>query len=343
MADTALAYPSMGNSDSQRTSALSPRRLCGRARSGSTSSAVPMPLNLSTFRSSSFRTRAHTDVPPTPDSPVPETPIRARDMFDSLALKLRSLPTDQGHEADTLTGAARDVKTTPIESPPRRTTFASLFVASPMPIPALPTPVLSGGSFAVSCARAALPESNRRRQYLLPLIFLALVFVVTSIPVIWGIFSLPIHSLDRVPRTLQEIAILGRELQAYADSGLAGKAHVLGVLSIVSSAVLFSDQSSSKLPGCHLEACFFNSRERDPCEHLCSSLNFYANAFVLECIGWCLAFPGLGHSGHDHPDNNRLHWIVSSLCPTHAVGPSLRPPPSPPCPFSTRRQRLGVG
>ncbi|KAF8603571.1 hypothetical protein BDV93DRAFT_442369 [Ceratobasidium sp. AG-I] len=102
-----------------------------------------------------------------------------------------------------------------------------------MPIPSLPTPVLSGGSFAVSCARAALPESNRRRQYLLPLIFLALVFVVTSIPVIWGISSLPIHSLDRVPRTLQEVALLGRELQAYADSGLAGKAHVLGVLSIV--------------------------------------------------------------------------------------------------------------
>ncbi|QRV87323.1 Golgi apparatus membrane protein TVP38 [Ceratobasidium sp. AG-Ba] len=206
----------------QRTSALSPRRLCSgtRTRAGSTSSALP--LAISTL--STARTRAHTDVPPSPESPAPDTPVRARDMFDSLALKLKSLPS----HAD----SSLDIKAAAAESPKRRP-FASLFISPPMPIPALPTPVLSGGTFAVSCARAALPDANRRRQYLLPLIFLAFVFVVTSVPVIWGIMSLPIHSLHGIPTTLREVALLGRELQAYADSGLSGKAHVLGVLSIV--------------------------------------------------------------------------------------------------------------
>ncbi|KAG8697263.1 hypothetical protein FRC08_006648, partial [Ceratobasidium sp. 394] len=133
-----------------RTSALSPRRLCGRARAGSTSSAVPAPLSLSTLR------RAHTDVPPSPESPTPDTPIRARDMFDSLALTLKPLPTQTGHAAM----SSLDIKQMSVQSPPRRP-FASLFIAPPMPIPALPTPVLSGGSFAVSCARAALPDANR--------------------------------------------------------------------------------------------------------------------------------------------------------------------------------------
>ncbi|KAG8742584.1 hypothetical protein FRC10_001249 [Ceratobasidium sp. 414] len=208
---------------SHRTSALSPRRLCGRTRAGSTSSTVPVALTLSTLRPS----RAHTELPLSPELPVPDTPIRARDMFDSLAFKLKSLPTESGHAAV----SSLDIKQTSVQSPPRRP-FASLFIAPPMPIPALPTPVLSGGSFAVSCARAALPDANRRRQYLLPLIFLAIVFVVTSIPVIWGIMSLPIRSLNGIPTTLREVATLGRELQAYADSGLSGKAHVLAVLSI---------------------------------------------------------------------------------------------------------------
>ncbi|KAG9128206.1 hypothetical protein FRC07_002824 [Ceratobasidium sp. 392] len=221
MPDAAPVYEHM--TTSHRTSArLSPRRLCGRARAGSYTSAVPAPLTLTTCLSS----RAHTDAPSSPDSPAPETPIRTRDMFDSLALKLQSLPTETGHAPT----SSLDIKQMSLQSPPRR--LASLFISPPMPIPALPTPVLSGGTFAVSCARAALPDANRRRQYLLPLIFLAVVFVVTSIPVIWGIMSLPIHSLHGIPKTLREVALLGKELQAYADSGLSGKAHVLAVLSI---------------------------------------------------------------------------------------------------------------
>ncbi|EUC67492.1 SNARE associated domain protein, putative, partial [Rhizoctonia solani AG-3 Rhs1AP] len=150
-------------------------------------------------------------------------------MLDSLAFKLRPLPT--ADTADILAPSVTlDIKSA---TPPRRN-FASLFISSPMqPIPALPTPVLSGGTFAVSCARAALPDANRRRKYLLPLVFLAVVFAVTAVPVIWGVMSLPIRSLNGMPTTLQQVAILGRDLQAYADSGLSGKAHVLGVLSIV--------------------------------------------------------------------------------------------------------------
>ncbi|KAG8759593.1 hypothetical protein FRC11_001745 [Ceratobasidium sp. 423] len=235
MTDTASPGSNPTGSASHRTSALSPRRLCGRARAGSTSSALPLPLTLSTLRTGSVRARAHTEIPPSPDSPVPETPLRARDMLDSLAFKLRPLPTadhTQHPVATPTPSATLDMKNSATQTPRRH--FASLFISSPMqPIPALPTPVLSGGTFAVSCARAALPDANRRRKYLLPLVFLAVVFAVTAIPVVWGVMSLPIRSLDGMPTTLQQVALLGRDLQAYADSGFSGKAHVLGVLSIV--------------------------------------------------------------------------------------------------------------
>ncbi|KAJ1308423.1 hypothetical protein OPQ81_004128 [Rhizoctonia solani] len=236
MTDTASPSSIPTGSASHRTSALSPRKLCGRVRAGSTSSALPLPLTLSTLRTGSVRARAHTEIPSSPDSPVPETPLRPRDMLDSLAFKIRPLPIADNtqHPADIpAPSATLDMKTSATQTPPRRH-FASLFISSPMqPIPALPTPVLSGGTFAVSCARAALPDANRRRKYLLPLLFLAVVFAATAIPVVWGVMSLPIRFLDGMPTTLQQVAILGRDLQAYADSGLSGKAHVLGVLSIV--------------------------------------------------------------------------------------------------------------
>lgn len=133
-----------------------------------------------------------------------------------------------------------------------------------MPIPALPTPVLSGGTFAVSCARAALPDANRRRQYLLPLVFLAVVFAVTTVPVAWGMFSLPIRSLNGMPTTLQQVAILGRELQTYADSSLSGKAHVLGVLSIVRRTKKVSFISAHSISGRYLEARILNPGKRRP-------------------------------------------------------------------------------
>ncbi|KDN48062.1 hypothetical protein RSAG8_03078, partial [Rhizoctonia solani AG-8 WAC10335] len=170
--DTAPPGSIPTGSASHCTNALSPRRLCGRGRAGSTSSALPLPLTLSTLRTGTVRARAHTEVPPSPDTPAPDTPIRPRDMLDSLAFKLRPLPTADlmQHPADIPAPSALETKSS---ATPRRH-FASLFISSPMQsIPALPTPVLSGGTFAVSCARAALPDANRRRKYLLPLVFLA--------------------------------------------------------------------------------------------------------------------------------------------------------------------------
>ncbi|ELU37746.1 SNARE associated domain-containing protein [Rhizoctonia solani AG-1 IA] len=236
MTDSVSPCSNPTGSASHRTNALSPRQLCGRARAGSTSSALPLSLTLSTLRTGSVRARAHTEIPSSPDSPAPETPVRPRDMLDSLAYKHRPLPTADHtqHMADVpAPSATDDMKASSTQTPPRRH-FASLFITSPMqPIPALPTPVLSGGTFAVSCARAALPDANRRRKYLLPLVFLAVIFAATAVPVVWGVMSLPIRSLNGMPTTLQQVALLGRDLQAYADSGFSGKAHVLGVLSIV--------------------------------------------------------------------------------------------------------------
>ncbi|GAB1523642.1 hypothetical protein RhiTH_006792 [Rhizoctonia solani] len=235
MTDSVSPCSNPTGSASHRTNALSPRQLCGRARAGSTSSALPLSLTLSTLRTGSVRARAHTEIPSSPDSPAPETPVRPRDMLDSLAYKHRPLPTADHtqHMADgPAPSATDDMKASSTQTPPRRH-FASLFITSPMqPIPALPTPVLSGGTFAVSCARAALPDANRRRKYLLPLVFLAVIFAATAVPVVWGVMSLPIRSLNGMPTTLQQVALLGRDLQAYADSGFSGKAHVLGVLSI---------------------------------------------------------------------------------------------------------------
>ncbi|KAF8760183.1 SNARE associated Golgi protein [Rhizoctonia solani] len=196
MTDSVSPCSNPTGSASHRTNALSPRQLCGRARAGSTSSALPLSLTLSTLRTGSVRARAHTEIPSSPDSPAPETPVRPRDMLDSLAYKHRPLPTADHtqHMADgPAPSATDDMKASSTQTPPRRH-FASLFITSPMqPIPALPTPVLSGGTFAVSCARAALPDANRRRKYLLPLVFLAVIFAATAVPVVWGVMSLPIR------------------------------------------------------------------------------------------------------------------------------------------------------
>ncbi|KDQ12719.1 hypothetical protein BOTBODRAFT_97574, partial [Botryobasidium botryosum FD-172 SS1] len=63
-----------------------------------------------------------------------------------------------------------------------------------------------------------------------PLLLLISVFIISFLPVLAALSSLPITR--EFPRTLPDISRLGHELQAYADSGFAGKAHVLLVLSI---------------------------------------------------------------------------------------------------------------
>lgn len=67
------------------------------------------------------------------------------------------------------------------------------------------------------------------KAYAPPLLVL-LLFPLSSMLMIASIYSLPITA--SFPRTLADLADLARELQAYFQSGLESKAHVLAVLSV---------------------------------------------------------------------------------------------------------------
>jgi len=60
-------------------------------------------------------------------------------------------------------------------------------------------------------------------------LLVVVLFPLSTMLVLAGLFSLPITA--SFPHTLSDLAQLGRELQAYSDSGFKPKAHVLGVLS----------------------------------------------------------------------------------------------------------------
>ncbi|KAF8760181.1 SNARE associated Golgi protein [Rhizoctonia solani] len=55
-------------------------------------------------------------------------------------------------------------------------------------------------------------------------------FVISLIPIVFALRSLPITSLKSFPRTLNDIQALGKELQAYSSGSSAGMAHVMGVM-----------------------------------------------------------------------------------------------------------------
>jgi hypothetical protein len=57
-----------------------------------------------------------------------------------------------------------------------------------------------------------------------------LLFPLTTAVVLLSLYSLPISVA--FPRTLPELAALGRELHAYSQSGPLHLAHVIGVLSV---------------------------------------------------------------------------------------------------------------
>jgi uncharacterized membrane protein YdjX (TVP38/TMEM64 family) len=61
-------------------------------------------------------------------------------------------------------------------------------------------------------------------------VLLTTVFVLSFIPIVFAVSTLPITSLRSVPRTVAGIAALGKELQAYSSGSSAGMAHVMGVM-----------------------------------------------------------------------------------------------------------------
>ncbi|KAG2141767.1 uncharacterized protein EDB93DRAFT_1294199 [Suillus bovinus] len=63
-----------------------------------------------------------------------------------------------------------------------------------------------------------------------PILLVMLLFPLTTAAVLLSLYSLPISVA--FPRTLPELAALGRELHAYSQSGPLHLAHVIGVLSV---------------------------------------------------------------------------------------------------------------
>ena len=63
-----------------------------------------------------------------------------------------------------------------------------------------------------------------------PVLLVIILFPLSTMLVLAGLISLPITAA--FPRTLSQLTQLGQDLQAYSDSGLRPKAHVLAVLSV---------------------------------------------------------------------------------------------------------------
>ncbi|GJJ07620.1 hypothetical protein Clacol_001824 [Clathrus columnatus] len=78
--------------------------------------------------------------------------------------------------------------------------------------------------------KETLPWGSGSLSSLLPMIFIILLFPLSTIVVISGVLTLPITA--SFPRTLSELADLARDLQTYSTSGFQPKAHVLGVLAL---------------------------------------------------------------------------------------------------------------
>ncbi|KAG8934331.1 hypothetical protein FRC02_010188 [Tulasnella sp. 418] len=119
-----------------------------------------------------------------------------------------------------------------------RSPFASLFI--PPPEPSLPQPVSSPRSSFSSLPHFSLSLPVPSVAYippprlLLPLLLICSAFVLTLLPIIVSIWTLPIKSLKSFPRTMSDISLVAKEMQAYADSSFVGMAHIVSVLAITS-------------------------------------------------------------------------------------------------------------
>ncbi|KAG8905137.1 hypothetical protein FRB99_000649 [Tulasnella sp. 403] len=119
--------------------------------------------------------------------------------------------------------------------------FSSLFITPPSAT--LPPPVSSPRSsislsrftplsIAIPSPATALPLFSSR--LLIPLLLVCSLFFLTLLPVVFTVWTLPIQSLKHFPRTLSDIRQLAKELQVYASSGFAGRAHIFAVLAVTS-------------------------------------------------------------------------------------------------------------
>jgi hypothetical protein len=197
------------------------------------SSSIGQPLTIdSTLR----RTPAVSQCPLPADAAAPPTPItpsnyptdlpplgQSPSLSQLVTLSLNMLPTPRPspkHEIDQLLTPPYSSESSP------RPSFSSVFTRPPPQ--SLPTPALSPRSLGEYPFPAG--RSVPRRTYYAPLVLLTTVFVLSFIPILFAVSTLPITSLKSVPRTVADIAALGKELQAYSSGSSAGMAHVMGVM-----------------------------------------------------------------------------------------------------------------
>ncbi|KAG8742579.1 hypothetical protein FRC10_001244 [Ceratobasidium sp. 414] len=196
------------------------------------SSSIVQPLTIDSLR----RTPAAGQCPLPTDTPTPPTPITPSNYHTELpppaaqtpmltqlvTLSLKMLPTPRPspkYEIEQLITPPDSSESSP------RPSFSSVFTRPPA---SLPTPALSPRSLSGYPFPASVKVS--RRTYYAPLVLLTTVFVLSFIPIVFAVSTLPITSLKSVPRTVAAIAALGKELQAYSSGSSAGMAHVMGVM-----------------------------------------------------------------------------------------------------------------
>lgn len=202
------------------------------------SSSMVQPLTIdSTLR----RTPAVSQCPLPVDAAAPPTPITPSNYPSDLPTVL-PLSTEQTPSLSHMLTLSLKMLPTPRQSPKYeigelltppdssesspRPSFSSVFTRPPPQ--SLPTPALSPRSLGAYPFPSG--KSVPRRTYYAPLVLLTTLFVISFIPIVLAVSTLPITSLKSVPRTVAGIAALCKELQAYSSGSTAGMVHVMGVM-----------------------------------------------------------------------------------------------------------------
>ncbi|KAG8917075.1 hypothetical protein FRC00_014064, partial [Tulasnella sp. 408] len=123
----------------------------------------------------------------------------------------------------------------PAVSSPRTSSFAGRFSPSSFHLPHLPSSSRPSSPSSASSRSPASPSSLLPPpRILLPVFFVCSLFFITLLPIVIGVWTLPIHSIKHLPRTVQDIKQVARELNEYASSGFYGTAHIFAVLAVTS-------------------------------------------------------------------------------------------------------------
>ncbi|CAE6485305.1 unnamed protein product [Rhizoctonia solani] len=188
------------------------------------SSSIVQPLTIDSLRRTpgTVQCSLPLDAPPTPITPSNQADLPLGQL---VTMSLNSmLPSPRPSPKRQHPYEKHGLMTPPSshESSPRPS-FSSVFTRPPQ-TQCLPTPALSPKS--LSYPRISVPK----RTYIAPLVLLTSCFVISLIPIVFALRSLPITSLKSFPRTLNDIQALGKELQAYSSGSSAGMAHVMGVM-----------------------------------------------------------------------------------------------------------------